>query len=113
MGVSRVRLMQVMAGGSRGGAEAFFERLAVALEAPDLQQQLAIRRDPDRTARLRAAGLQVSEHAFGGRLDLATPWQLRRLARRFRPDVTFSWMNRGTRMAPAAPGVLVGRIGGF
>ena len=84
MGVSRVRLMQVMAGGSRGGAEAFFERLAVALEAPDLQQQLAIRRDPGRTARLRAAGLQVSEHAFGGRLDLATPWQLRRLARRFR-----------------------------
>ena len=113
MGVSRVRLMQVMAGGSRGGAEAFFERLAVALEAPDLQQQLAIRRDPGRTARLRAAGLQVSEHAFGGRLDLATPWQLRRLARRFRPDVTLSWMNRGTRMAPAAPGVLVGRIGGF
>lgn len=108
-----MRLMQVMAGGPQGGAEAFFERLAIALRAPDMDQLLAIRRDPERAARLRAAGLTVSEHTFGGRLDLSTPWQLRRLARRFQPDVTLAWMNRGTRMAPAKPGVLLARLGGY
>lgn len=108
-----MRLMQVMAGGPQGGAEAFFERLAIALAAPDLEQLLAIRRDAGRAARLRAAGLQVSEHAFGGRLDLMTPWRLRRLAQRFQPDITLSWMNRGTRMAPTRPGVLVARLGGY
>jgi glycosyltransferase involved in cell wall biosynthesis len=108
-----VRLMQVMAGGPQGGAEGFFERLAIALAAPDVEQLLAFRREPGRAARMVAAGLPISQHAFGGRLDMVTPWRLRGVARCFRPDVTISWMSRGTRMAPNAPGVLVGRLDGY
>ncbi|MCA8928398.1 MAG: glycosyltransferase [Alphaproteobacteria bacterium] len=108
-----MRLMQVMAGGPHGGAEGFFERLALALRAPDIEQMLAFRRDAGRAARMRAAGLAVSEYRFGGRLDVLTPRRLRALARRFDPDVTLSWMSRGSRMAPAAPGVLAGRLDGY
>tara|TARA_R110002073_G_scaffold147345_2_gene300089 strand:+ start:266 stop:1294 length:1029 start_codon:yes stop_codon:yes gene_type:complete len=108
-----MRLMQVIAGGPIGGAEGFFERLAIALRNPGLEQLLAIRQDPARAARLRAAGLQVSEHAFGGALDLVTPWRLRALAQTWRPDITLSWMRRGSRMAPPLPGVLVGRLDGY
>lgn len=110
-----MRLMQVMAGGPHGGAEAFFERLALALalHAPDIDQLLAFRRDAGRAARMQAAGLRIAEFAFGGRLDWLTPRQLRTLAKSFEPDVTISWMSRGTRMAPAAPGILIGRLDGY
>ncbi len=108
-----MRLMQVMAGGPQGGAEGFYERLAIALREPDIEQMLAFRREPGRAARLRQAGLAISEHAFGGALDLLTPWQLRNVAAKFRPDVTISWMNRGSRMAPDRPGVLAGRLDGY
>lgn len=108
-----MRLMQVMAGGPQGGAEGFFERLAMALNVPDVEQRLAFRREPGRAERMQQAGLAISQHSFGGALDMVTPWQLRGVARRFQPDVTISWMNRGSRMAPDSPGVLAGRLDGY
>ena len=49
------RLLQAMAGQAHGGAEAFFERLAVALQRAGREQRLVIRRDAARAARARAA----------------------------------------------------------
>jgi len=59
-----MRLLQAMAGGPQGGAEAFFERLAVSLTRRGLAQRLLIRRDAARAHRLRAAGLDVVELPF-------------------------------------------------
>ncbi|MEO0035342.1 MAG: hypothetical protein RLZZ501_1365, partial [Pseudomonadota bacterium] len=91
------RLLQAMAGAPQGGAEAFFERLAPALARAGIEQHLAIRRNPDRAARLRGQGLAVSELRFGGRLDFTTGSGLARLAKEFRPDVILAWMNRAAR----------------
>jgi hypothetical protein len=88
-----MRLMQVMAGGPNGGAEGFFERLAVALARTGIEQRLSIRRDPARYARLVSAGLCASQHRFGGPIDLVTPWQLQREAQMFQPDITLAWMS--------------------
>ena len=99
------RLLQAMAGQAHGGAEAFFERLAIALDRAGETQRLVIRRDEARAARLRRAGLDVVEAPFGGaarfrdaaaagpgdrrvparrRADLDEPGEPRLPARRFR-----------------------------
>ena len=46
------RLLQAMAGAAHGGAEAFFERLAGALDRAGEEQAIVIRRNPERAARL-------------------------------------------------------------
>jgi glycosyltransferase involved in cell wall biosynthesis len=108
-----MRLMQVMAGGPQGGAEAFFERLVIALDRSGIEQTVAVRKNPKRSAMLTASGLSVSQMRFGGKLDLLTLNHLKKLAKSFQPDVTLAWMSRASSMAPKKPGVLVGRLGGY
>jgi glycosyltransferase involved in cell wall biosynthesis len=113
MTATPLRLMQVMAGGSVGGAEAFFERMVLALGRAGIVQHIAVRRHPTRVAHLRASGAEISQHPFGGALDFRTRRRLRREAKRFRPDIVLAWMSRAAAMAPQQPGVLMARLGGY
>lgn len=108
-----MNLAMVMAGAKMGGAEAFYERVCIALHRAGETVLPVIRTDPDRAARLRAAGLDPVELRFGGPLDLLTRPRLARILRRFAPRVTMSWMNRATRHTPRGEWVQVGRLGGF
>ena len=107
--------MQTMAGAEIGGAEAFFVRLAVALQAYAIAQKVGIRRDPTRARALRKGGVVPVELPFGGRMDFRTRPALQREIARFRPDVVLSWMSRASWATPAAPGdyALIGRLGGY
>ena len=108
-----MRIAQVMAGAPMGGAEAFFERATIALHhAGDVVLPI-IRRDAWRAERLRAAGLQPVELAFGGALDLFTKPRVRRALQDFKPDLVMAWMQRAARFTPQGPWVLVGRFGGY
>ena len=113
MSTEPLRLMQVMAGALNGGAEAFFERMVGALGRSGVKQHLAIRNEPARVSRLRPSNAAISTHRFGGHWDLLTPWQLKREAKRFQPDVTLAWMSRAALMAPKRPGVVTARLGGY
>lgn len=108
-----MRIAQVMAGAPTGGAELFFERLSIALHRGGDTVLPVIRRDTARAARLAEAGLQSAQLRFGGPLDFLTRPRLRRLLRRYAPDVVIAWMNRGTRFTPRGDYVLVGRLGGY
>ncbi|HLI22411.1 MAG TPA: glycosyltransferase [Stellaceae bacterium] len=107
------RLVQAMAGAPHGGAEAFFERLAIALGRAGEEQRLAIRPEPERVARLRGAGLAVDELAFGRVFDFVTTRRLARLIRDFAPRVVLSWMSRATIYIPRGDFVHVARLGGY
>lgn len=107
------RLMQLMAGQAHGGAEAFFERLAIALARAGEAQRLVIRHDGSRAARLRTAGCDVFEAPFGGRLDLRTRPILRSAIADFAPDIVLSWMSRAASACPAGDFTHVGRLGGY
>ena len=107
------RLLQAMAGARRGGAEAFFTRLALGLHRAGQDQMVVIRRDADRARALREAGVTPHELAFGGAFDRVTPFRLARLARRYGPDVVLTWMNRATAKMPRGPWVHVARLGGY
>jgi len=106
-------ILQAMAGAPHGGAEAFFERLAIALHHAGETQKLVIRREAERAVRLRAAGLDVDEVAFGRVFDFLTTRRLAAIIRDFQPRVVLSWMSRATIYCPRGDFVHVARLGGY
>ena len=106
-----IRLANIMAGAPQGGAEAFYERLTLALHAAGEAVLPVIRRDPARAARLAAAS--PVQLRFGGALDILTPMRLGRILSDWRPSVALAWMNRATSMTPRGDWTLVGRLGGY
>lgn len=108
-----VRVLQAMAGAEYGGAEAFFVRLAIALQRAGLEQRVVIRDNPARAKLLRAGGVDPVELPFGGRFDFATPRGLKREIASFKPDVVMTWMNRATKMCPKGDFTHVARLGGY
>jgi len=108
-----MRLLNAMAGAHHGGAEAFFERLAIGLAKAGVEQKVIIRKDAERADRLRGGGVAVTQLPFGGLLDFCTPFALRKICRTYRPDVVLTWMNRATRMMPAGDYSFVARLGGY
>lgn len=107
------RLLQVMAGAPHGGAETFFVRLATALQRAGQDQRILIRRNADRAASLRAAGVETTELPFGNRFDLITRLGFRRVIRSYAPDIVLTWMNRATDFCPRGPFVHAARLGGY
>ncbi len=113
-----MRVVQAMAGGRHGGAEAFFVRLVAALGRAGLEQRAVIRRHPERARALRAAGIDTVELGFGGALDVITRRRFRREIAAFEPDVVLTWMNRAARHCPATGSagrrfVHAARLGGY
>ncbi len=112
-----VSVVQVMAGAAVGGAEAFFERLALALPRDRIAQTLIVRRNEAREARLRAGGHAPLALRFGGPFDFATRREIRRVIRERQPQVVLAWMNRATAASPRTVRgerfALIGRLGGY
>lgn len=108
-----MRVMQIMAGAHVGGAEAFFERMVIALHRAGLAQQVVIRRDAARAGRLAAAGLTPRELSFGGPLDFATKAALKRMLAEEAPALAVVWMRRAAQKTPRSRAVLLGRLGGY
>ncbi len=116
--MTELRVMQVMAGARHGGAEAFFERLVLALHRAGVAQRVVIRRDAERAERLRAGGIAPLELRFGGAFDVMSARALARELRDFAPQIALTWMNRATARLPGrrAAGdrtVRIGRLGGY
>ncbi len=108
-----MRVAQVMAGAPAGGAELFFERLALSLHRAGDTILPVIRRDPGRAGRLAAGGMAPLQLRFGGALDLLTRPRVAAALRGFAPRVVVAWMNRAARQTPPGDWVLAGRLGGY
>ena len=108
-----MRIMQVMAGAHKGGAESFFTRLVPALERTSVTQKIIIRQDHDRAAELREHGIEPIQLRFGGPLDCMTGHRLSRAIASFEPDILLSWMNRATQFCPVGDYIFAARLGGY
>ena len=95
-----MKILQIMAGGSHGGAESAFVDMCLALHEAGQEIQVVTRANPIRVPRLRQAGITVHTLPFGRKIDLYTPWAIRRIIKRFKPDILQSWMSRGTMHMP-------------
>jgi len=115
-----MRVMQVMAGARRGGAEEFFVRLNIALAEAGVETRAVIRPFAERRAALTAGGIAVTELPFGGWFDFVTESRLAAEIAAFQPDIVLSWMNRATSFMPEADEktrrrdfIHVARLGGY
>src|SRR5689334_3336505 len=108
-----MRVMQIMAGSKHGGAEAFFERLTLALHRDGLAQRAVIRRNRARARLLSHEGVPVTQLPFGGPPDVYTRWRIGREIAAWAPDIVVAWMSRAATKTPRSSAVLVGRLGGY
>ena len=90
-----MKILQVMAGGRRGGAEtAFVDMCRAQNERPDLDVQVITRPNDVRVPKLRDAGMTVHTAPFGGCIDVYTPYKINKIIKKFQPDIVQSWMSR-------------------
>jgi glycosyltransferase involved in cell wall biosynthesis len=114
-----MRILHVMAGARHGGAETACIDMCLAMHEAGHHVALATRGNP-RNERLRQAGISVYTLSFGGALDVFTPWQLKRVMKKFQPDIVQTWMARAAHKTPCwRPGMqcprylVVSRLGGY
>ena len=114
---SKMRLLQIMASRQRGGAEAFFSRLCVALAQTPIDQIVVIRSRAACRDDLVAGGLKPIELPFLFNGDPLTRHRLKHLIATTAPDVVLSWMSRAATTCPQGRHegrfVHVGRLGGY
>lgn len=107
------RILHLMAGADKGGAEGFFARLLPALAEAGLDQAAAIRAEPNRQKTLQDAGIRTRIFRFGGWWDIATRFGIARMAAEEQPDIVLAWMNRAAAVLPKGPWVGMARLGGY
>lgn len=111
-----MRVLQVMAGAERGGAETAFVDMCLALHQAGVSQRIVTRPNDLRVPQLRAAGLEVDCLPFGGGVDLYTSWKLRKIVSLWRPDIVQTWMARAASKIHKRrddPYLVVSRLGGY
>ncbi len=108
-----------MAGAEAGGAETAFVDMVVALSEAGITQHVVTRQNNIRVPRLLDAGIPVTTLPFGSKIDLYTPWRLRRLINHFKPDIVQTWMSRAAMHVPPCspknphPYLKICRLGGY
>ncbi len=112
-----MKILQVMAGAEKGGAEAAFVDTCLALKEAGLEIEVAARKNSARSPKLEQAGIKIHHLPFGGALDLYTKWKLKRIIEEFKPVIVQSWMSRGAIKTPPSANpktyLKVSRLGGY
>lgn len=111
-----MRIMQVMAGAERGGAETAFVDMCLALRDAGIEQRVVTRANDLRVPQLKDAGLQVDCLPFGGYPDIYTPYRIGKLIRDWKPQIVQTWMARAAWKVPRlknASHLTVSRLGGY
>ena len=99
--LDKLRVAQVLAGAPIGGAENFYTRLVCALQSDSQLEQCAFTRSNEyREAQFAAAGVPVSIHRLGGKLDLLGHRQYRKALVDWQPDIVATYMNRASGLTP-------------
>lgn len=109
-----LRLLQMMLSTQPGGAETFFEKLALAFADFGVPQCLVIEPDAEREALFAEyPHVEVVPIRFGGLREWSARARLKRVFESYAPDVALTWMNRASRRVPRGYCPVVGRLGGY
>jgi glycosyltransferase involved in cell wall biosynthesis len=109
-----LKLLQVMLAPGEGGAETFFEKLAIAFQEAGVEQRLVICRHSDRRKRLVAAGCEVIEIPAQGWQKWLAGWRMRAIADDFQPTHQLAWMSRAAMaLSKRDKCVNMARLGGY
>ena len=108
-----MRLLHVMAGAEKGGAEKFFDRLVPALAHRGVHQQVICRSYAPRLKIMASCGVPVIHASFHRLLDFKTRRTLRQTIQQYRPDIVMTWMSRASHLCPTGNFTFVARLGGY
>lgn len=115
-----LRILQVLAGATDGGAETAYVDFCLALKEAGVDVIAATRKHSDRVPVLQAANIPVYTYPFGGKIDIFTPAALRRLIAREKPQIVQTWMSRAAERLPVWQGTpeekpyqVLSRLGGY
>lgn len=115
-----MKILQVMAGDTRGGAETAFVDMCIALHQAGETIEVVTRANDLRVPMLQQKGLRVHCLRFGGPFDFRTGPAIKKIIADFKPDIIQSWMSRGSAYTPRwKPSmgipryVTVARLGGY
>ncbi len=92
-----MKILQVLAGAEHGGAETAFVDMCIAMKEAGQEVEVVTRDNPVRVPRLRAANVRVHILPFGGRFDVYTAFALKRIIRKYKPDIVQTWMSRAAK----------------
>jgi glycosyltransferase involved in cell wall biosynthesis len=108
-----MKILQVMAGAEKGGAEKFFDRLVIALSRRGLSQYVICRAFSERLYHLRKHDIPFKNASFHRLLDFQTRSIIHRAIKVFKPDIIMTWMSRATHLCPKGSVPIVARLGGY
>ncbi len=105
-------VLQVMAGATMGGAEAFFERLSRELNTSVMKQYVLTKRGA-RADRLRESGVHVETIRFWRWGKYLTRQAIANAIQRHETPLVMGWMNRACAALPVGKHINIGRLGGY
>lgn len=108
-----MKVLQVIAGTEKGGAESFFSRLAIGFQKQGIQQHLITRDIPFWNELFARNEIPVTHSNFTPLASWFIQHKIRNIAKDFKPDIVLTWMNRASSMTPRGPYVKVARLGGY
>ncbi|MGQ0527897.1 MAG: glycosyltransferase [Alphaproteobacteria bacterium] len=115
-----MKILQIMAGAGRGGAETAFVDMCLALKARGEIIEVLTRANDLRVPQLEKAGITVHTARFGGKPDIFTKRKIKKVIREFQPEIVQTWMSRACHHTPAwSPGMkaprysVVARLGSY
>lgn len=112
--MEKLRLLQVMLAPGNGGAETFFEKLAITFQSEGIAQRVVICEHPERLQRLQAGGCDVLEVPAQGWRKWLAKRAVGRIADDFMPNVQLAWMSRAaSTLARSGNCVNMARLGGY
>ncbi|MEM1432749.1 MAG: glycosyltransferase [Pseudomonadota bacterium] len=107
-------IVHALAGAPYGGAENFYTRLVAELAREGSMAHHAFTRaNPEREARLSAAGVPIQRFRFGSALRVDDRFRYRRALKRLAPDLVLTYMNRASGRTPQGDYLLGCRLGHY
>ena len=111
----KMKILNVLGGANKGGAENFFERLSFAIEKrKNIELELLIRKNQERYDLLNKRIKKIHQIKNFYFFNPFCHKKIEDIIEEFQPNIVLSWMNRASIFLPVSNGwVNIGRIGGY
>ena len=113
----KIKILNIISGSKYGGAELFFERLALSFERCDtIEQKIIIRNNRNRSKKFIDGINEIEKINFFHKLNPFCTFKIEKIIREYKPNILLSWMNRASSVSPNIKinnEITVGRVGGY
>ena len=97
----KIKVLNIISGSNKGGAENFFERLSISFEKnKNVQQKVLIRENQKRFSNLKKNLNDIEQIKFFNYLNPFCHIKINKTLKNFKPNIVLSWMNRASQIVP-------------